>query len=246
MARSRNIKPGFFKNDLLAEIEPLGRLLFAGLWTIADREGRLKYRPKRIKAEVLPYDLASVEGLLTELESKGFILIYEVGGCDYIQILNFLKHQNPHKNEQPSEIPPPAEYYTSTVQVPELHSTNPADSLNPITDSLYTDSLSSDAPPPDATTSEREMLSVLKSVEGYPIDYKKDLDMLRTFTIDYPKVNMLFELKKWRDYKRDKPLKENSSPRSQLRSWMQKAKPDNAKGGEQNGRNFDHLYDQDL
>jgi hypothetical protein len=56
MARARNIKPGFFANDVLAEIDPLGRLLFAGLWTIADREGRLEDRIKKIKAQILPYD----------------------------------------------------------------------------------------------------------------------------------------------------------------------------------------------
>jgi len=43
--RSRNIKPGFFMNELLPEIELLGRLLFIGLWLLADREGRLEDRP---------------------------------------------------------------------------------------------------------------------------------------------------------------------------------------------------------
>lgn len=56
MARSRNIKPAFFFNEQLAEVAPLGRLLFIGLWTIADREGRLEDRPRKIKAEVLAYD----------------------------------------------------------------------------------------------------------------------------------------------------------------------------------------------
>jgi len=48
MARSRNIKPGFFRNEMLAECSPLARLLFAGLWCLADRFGRLEDRPKRI------------------------------------------------------------------------------------------------------------------------------------------------------------------------------------------------------
>ena len=30
---ARNIKPAFFDNDELAENDPLGRLLFIGLWT---------------------------------------------------------------------------------------------------------------------------------------------------------------------------------------------------------------------
>ena len=106
MARARNIKPGFFLNDLLAEIEPLGRLLFAGLWTIADREGRLEDRPKKIKAAVLPYDECDVDRLLDELEKRDFIIRYEVNGEKFIQIAKWEKHQNPHYKEVKSEIPP--------------------------------------------------------------------------------------------------------------------------------------------
>ena len=35
MARLRTIKPGFFMNEELASVPPLGRLLFEGLWCIA-------------------------------------------------------------------------------------------------------------------------------------------------------------------------------------------------------------------
>ena len=118
MSRSRNIKPGFFTNEELAEIEPLGRILFAGLWTIADREGRLEDRPKRIKIETLPYDDCNVDFLLKALNDKGFIVRYQVNDEPYIQIINFSKHQNPHKNEKPSEIPAPDLHHTSTVQEP--------------------------------------------------------------------------------------------------------------------------------
>lgn len=143
MSRSRNIKPGFFANDRLAECSPLARLLFAGLWTIADREGRLEDRPKRIKAEVLPYDDCDIESLLCELANGGFIARYTVEKAKYIQVIAFKKHQNPHKNEADSVIPPmeseEAQYkhHTSTVQAPEQHSTNPADSLNLIPDSGF-------------------------------------------------------------------------------------------------------------
>ena len=147
MARARNIKPGFFSNDVLAECEPLARLLFAGLWTIADREGRLEDRPKRIKAELLPYDDCNIDALLDALHSKGFILRYSVENQQLIQILAFTKHQNPHKNEVHSTLPQPEQhststvqaqdkYSTSTVQTPEQHSTNRADSLNLIPDSI--------------------------------------------------------------------------------------------------------------
>ncbi len=113
MARARNLKPSFFTNDALAECEPLTRLLFAGLWTIADREGRLEDRPKRIKAEVMPYDEFDCDAALTQLAKLGFIKRYSSGGINCIEITNFLKHQNPHKQERESELPGPESETTS-------------------------------------------------------------------------------------------------------------------------------------
>lgn len=106
MARSRNIKPGFFTNDELGELPPLARLLFVGLWLLADREGRLKDRPKKIKAEILPYDACDVEAMLDALATPRMIIRYEVDGERYIQIPKFCDHQNPHHMEAPSKIPP--------------------------------------------------------------------------------------------------------------------------------------------
>ncbi|HCT7944876.1 TPA: hypothetical protein OT890_003633 [Raoultella ornithinolytica] len=116
MARSRNIKPGFFTNDELAECHPLGRLLFAGLWTIADKEGRLDDRPKKIKAMLLPFDEADCDDLLQQLNDHKFIIRYRVNGECYIQISNWKKHQNPHCKEAASEIPAPLENDKSTGQ----------------------------------------------------------------------------------------------------------------------------------
>lgn len=107
MARSRNIKPGFFKNELLADMPPETRLLFMGLWCLADREGRFEDRPKKIKMELFPCDSFSIEDSLTLLERGGFLLRYEVGGKRYAQVVNFTKHQMPHHKEVPSEIPAP-------------------------------------------------------------------------------------------------------------------------------------------
>jgi hypothetical protein len=104
MARTRNLKPGFFKNDDLSELDPFARLLFAGLWTIADRDGRLEDRPKIIKAEILPHDQVDTEALLSQLADRGLIRRYSAGGKKCIDIPKFLKHQNPHKKEVPSEL----------------------------------------------------------------------------------------------------------------------------------------------
>ena len=147
MARARNIKPGFFTNDELAECSPYARLLFAGLWTIADREGRLEDRPKRIKALVLPFDDVDCNDLLQQLHEHGFILRYEANGNGYIQVQTWSRHQNPHVKESASTIPAPCntntlteeepeKHHTSTVQEPEENTTNPADSLNLNPDTL--------------------------------------------------------------------------------------------------------------
>lgn len=103
--RSRNLKPGFFKNEQLAEMPVESRLLFAGLWCMADRAGRLEDRPKRIKIELFPGDAFDVDSLLNQLVGGGLIVRYEAGGVRCIQVLNFLKHQHPHQKEPPSTLP---------------------------------------------------------------------------------------------------------------------------------------------
>lgn len=125
MARARNIKPGFFDNEILGELSPLTRLLFIGLWCLADKEGRLEDRPKRIKKELLGYDdvtAADVDDMLQQLHEHDFIQRYKIKDKNYIQVTNFLKHQNPHCKEQESVIPaPPSEDMDLGVVATEDH-----------------------------------------------------------------------------------------------------------------------------
>ena len=103
--RARNIKPGFYKNESLAECSLAARLLFPGLWMMADREGRLEYRPKRIKAEVFPFDNFDVAPLLDELISFELVKKYEMDGVSFLWIPRFKAHQTPHVKEKSSAIP---------------------------------------------------------------------------------------------------------------------------------------------
>jgi len=154
MARARNIKPGFYKNEDLAECSVWARLIFPGLWMLADREGRLEDRPKRIKGELLPFDGQDVEPLLRELEAYGFIQRYAVEGVSYIQISKFLEHQAPHYSEKASVIPAPdsgSSPRIKTAPIPEdsgkrvgiKSGSQPPDCLNP-------DSLIPDSPNPES------------------------------------------------------------------------------------------------
>ena len=103
MARIRTIKPSFFKNEELAELPMSARMLFIGLWTLSDKDGRLEDRPKRIKVELFPYDSLEVDQLLSRLQNAGFIVRYEVGELKVIQIINFSKHQRITGTEATSE-----------------------------------------------------------------------------------------------------------------------------------------------
>lgn len=144
MARARNIKPAFFDNEVLGDLSFETRLMFIGLWTLADREGRLEDRPKRIRIRVFPFDDVDADKMLQALHESGFILRYT--GDDenpYIQILKFTEHQTPHCKEKASTIPAPCKVGAST-------SVAPPDSLIP--DSLIPDSPSRGGKPPKTNT----------------------------------------------------------------------------------------------
>lgn len=108
MARIRTIKPEFFQDDALAELPVLCRILFPALWCLADKEGRLEDRPKRIKVAALPYDECDADDLLARLHNAGFIQRYTVDGNDYIQVVNFVKHQRITGSEAESKSVIPA------------------------------------------------------------------------------------------------------------------------------------------
>ena len=154
--RARNIKPGFFKNELLGTEDPLVSILFIGLWCLADKEGILEDRPLRIKAEIFPYrEKIDVNRYLTVIQRLGFICRYKHNNLSLIKIHNFKKHQNPHHTEKGSDYPQPTtQTFTAqedimnngelTVKQPLLNG-ELTDTLLLIPDSLIPDSLIPDS-----------------------------------------------------------------------------------------------------
>jgi hypothetical protein len=118
MARIRTIKPEFFRHYDLFQLEketelPI-RIAFIGLWTVADREGRFKWRPEALKVECLPYDILDFSRVLDALMTRGFICSYASNGEQFGYIPSFLKHQVINNRERPSFLPNPLECDTST------------------------------------------------------------------------------------------------------------------------------------
>lgn len=115
MARIRTIKPEFFKHEVLFDLEketglPI-RVAFAGLLTCCDREGRFKWRPRRLKADALPYDEVDFSLVLDAMFKKRLILKYRVDGDDYGCIPSWKKHQIIHNTEAKSVLPSPPQSF---------------------------------------------------------------------------------------------------------------------------------------
>ena len=105
MARIRTVKPEFFTSESVLSVTPLARLFFIGLWCEADRDGRLKWKPKTLKFRYLPADSVNIEKLCAELEDNGMINTYTVDNIDYCEIPSFKSHQVINNRERESELP---------------------------------------------------------------------------------------------------------------------------------------------
>jgi hypothetical protein len=110
MARKRMIDPSFWIDEKLGTVEPLVRLLFMGLISQADDEGRLNGHPALLKSQIFPYDheisVQSVENWLEELQGRKLIVRYEVDHQKYVLIGNFKKHQTINRPQE-SKLPAP-------------------------------------------------------------------------------------------------------------------------------------------
>ena len=81
------------------------RIAFAGLWCAADREGRFKWEPRRLGAQILPYDGIDFSRVLDALTTRAFIVKYRVGDACFGAIPSWKKHQIINNRERESEIP---------------------------------------------------------------------------------------------------------------------------------------------
>lgn len=120
MARIRTIKPEFPKSETIGRLSRDARLLFIQLWTEADDEGRARASSRMLASLLYPYDDDArdlMEGWLRELEREGCIRRYIAENAQYLEIINWQKHQ---KIDRPSKsrLPPP----TLLLASPREHS----------------------------------------------------------------------------------------------------------------------------
>lgn len=110
-ARIRTIKPQFWGSHDTSRLSIHARLLFIGLISMADDEGRFLASPNSVNGFVFPNDdlpPARIRKLLDECADVGVIRLYQIQGINYGLIPTFRAHQRV-SHPQPSALPPPAD-----------------------------------------------------------------------------------------------------------------------------------------
>lgn len=109
MASRRMIDAAFWQSETVAQLTIEQRLLFIGLFSNADDQGRMRAHPRLIRSMIFPYDDIAGDDILDGLQaisSVGGILMYKADGKSLIQIINWWKYQH-LKWAWPSSLPAP-------------------------------------------------------------------------------------------------------------------------------------------
>lgn len=110
MPRKRMIDPSIWTDENFGELSERGRLLFIGLFSMADDEGRGEASAKVLKGKIFPYDeglrVADVSKTLREIGSKMSVDFYARNGREYYAFRNWKIWQKVEKPTQ-SRIPAP-------------------------------------------------------------------------------------------------------------------------------------------
>lgn len=108
MPRIRTIKPEFWTDETVVELDFHERLLFIGLWNFCDDQGFIDYKPKQLKMRIFPGDTVDVVRAMEALVSASLVRVFTDETAVVCQISNWAKHQrvtNPAKPRfSPSDL----------------------------------------------------------------------------------------------------------------------------------------------
>lgn len=125
MARKRMIDPNIWQSEDFSKLSTLGKLVFIGLFSQADDEGRGRCNPVYLKSTLFPYEegirSADIDKTLSEISSNMSVIFYSCNGSSYYSLYNWNTWQ---KIDRPSQSKIP-EYDEKTMQILfDEHSTN--------------------------------------------------------------------------------------------------------------------------
>lgn len=108
MPSRRMIDPSIWQSETLASLTYRQRVLFIGLFSNADDQGRVKGHPALIRSMIFPYEdiaLTDIQADLDAIEEVESIAQYKVKGKAVIQVLGWWDYQSPQW-AYPSDLPP--------------------------------------------------------------------------------------------------------------------------------------------
>jgi hypothetical protein len=130
VARQRFIHPEIWKDPVYGKLQPIEQLLFIGLFSIADDEGRLLADAAYLRSEIFPfkdYTNKKVQSIRDAVvQAMVNVHLYRANGYDYIALLKWAEYQKP-KYPKPSKLPPPF-LEDSPKLPPRLPEASPTDS----------------------------------------------------------------------------------------------------------------------
>jgi hypothetical protein len=106
----RMVTSDMWEDDFVGSLSFLERVLWIGLITLVDDQGRMINNPVVIKSRIFPYDenvnRQAIEKGVQKFEEAGKVVSYEAGGKSLLQIVNWWKHQTPQWPQE-SRYPAP-------------------------------------------------------------------------------------------------------------------------------------------
>ena len=98
----RMIDPQIWRNEKVGSLPDAGRLLFIGIFSQADDDGRLKASPRFLMASIFPYDKDKTEEDIKlyrdQCAKLGLIQVYTNGKEEYLNIPGWKEHQHIRKD----------------------------------------------------------------------------------------------------------------------------------------------------
>lgn len=95
MARIRSIHPGLCTDEAYMEMSIVAKAAWPLLWTACDDHGAFDWKPKGLKAAILPADNVDMLAILEEWKSLGVIRLVEIDGKPCGLVKNFCRFQSP-------------------------------------------------------------------------------------------------------------------------------------------------------
>jgi hypothetical protein len=228
--------------SLVAEKKPLAALIWPWILMAFDDWGRAETSARQLKNKVFPaismVTPEDIEAALNLYAQAGLIILYKINGRRYmcIEPMKWYKFQTHiHKSrrgEDKSRIPAPdlcaevrgsarisvlPSFPPSLLSLSQRDHTKP---LDPATIPAEGEAAAENALP--ATEIERDILKILKTVNGYPFNPETDLEFVRTVAKAFPEADLLDEASAWQVARIGKPMNLGANPRLAFRNWVKR------------------------